>query len=170
MITHPSNTSLLTTRIPRVLEYLLERQGIVPDRERLEQSVRRLRLSGASAEQMLVAAAADAGVRLTLVRQRVADAVWQAHPECPWMAVRTGAGGEVEVLFLLEGKNGKALCFEPGRGRRPEWVATGELTAWTATASSEGGIDWLVPEPAAPLAGLRSASGQAPAKQEEIKS
>ncbi|MFN0105101.1 MAG: peptidase domain-containing ABC transporter [Bryobacteraceae bacterium] len=146
--------------MPRVLEFLLEKLGTEPDRELLKQSFRRLRSASVSGQRLLIGAASDAGVRLTAVRQRVAGALRHAHPDCPWLTLRTCAAGEMEALFLLEGKNGKALCCEPGNGGRPVWLTERELGEWTGTAAEE--IEWLVPEPAAPLAALRSAHAEAP--------
>ena len=152
--TTPPTTAAMT----RVLEFLLAQLGMEPDKELLRQTMRRLRNEAVSAEVLLVAAASDAGVRLTAVKQRVEDALRQAHPECPWLAVRTDANGEVEVLFLLQGKGGKALCCEPGRGGRVEWMSATEVARWVG----DGEAEWLVPEPAAPLARLRSANVDAP--------
>ena len=153
-----SVTTPSIANMPQVLEFLLKQLEGEVDRNLLRQSMRRLAGETISAEKELIAAAADAGVRLTAVKQRVADGMRQAHPECPWLTLRTGAGGAVEVLFLLQGKGGKALCCEPGRGGRAAWMSAKELVSWIGAEEAE----WLVPEPAAPLAALRSANVETP--------
>ncbi len=148
--------------MPRILEFLLEQQGAVPDRELMQQSQRRLRNEPISARQLLIRSADDVGIRLTLVQLRVAEAMRQVHPECPWIALRTGAGGEAEVLFLLEGRNGKALCFDVARQSKPQWMGQQELLGWLGAGSVEKETEWLVPEAVAPLAAMRSPNEDAP--------
>ena len=159
--TSPSSTPLIS-QLPSILEFLLGRQGIVPDRDLLQQSQRRLRNLPLTARQLLVQAADDLGVRLTPVQLRVTEALRQAHPECPWIVLRPGKGEEAEVLFLVEGRKGKALCFEPGRQGKPDWRSGQELQEWLGAGSGEAEVEWLVPEAAAPLAALRSPNEDAP--------
>lgn len=144
------------------MEFLLERQGAVPDRELLQQSQRRLRSVPVSGRQLLIESADDLGVRLTAVRLRITEALRQAHPDCPWIVLRPGNGEEVEVLFVLEGKGGKALCYEPGRHSKPDWRTTQEVQNWMGAGAGEVEMEWLVPEPVAPLAALRSPNEDAP--------
>ncbi len=148
--------------MPRILEFLLEQQGAVPDRELLQQSQRRLRNEAISARQLMIRSADDVGIRLTSVSLRVAEALRQVHPECPWVALRSGAGGAGEVLFLLEGKNGKVLCLDVVRQSKPHWMGQQELLGWLGASSAEQEFEWLVPEPVAPLAAMRSPSEDAP--------
>lgn len=157
-----TSSSFSPTLMPRILEFLLEQQGAVPDRELLQQSQRRLRNEPVSGKQLIISSADDAGIRLTVVRMRLSEALRQVHPECPWIALRTGASGEGEVLFLLEGKKGKAHCFEPGRQSKPRWMSEQELREWLSASSLEHETEWLVPEPAAPLAAMRSTNEDEP--------
>lgn len=134
--------------------------GVEPDRELLNQTLRRLRAHATGPTQLLIAAASDLGIRLTPVKQSVADAIRQSHPESPWLVVRQRPGMEAEVLFVLEGKGRKAHCCEPLRTAKSSWMAEKELEQWVQ--SPDGLVEWLVPEPVAPLAGLRSADPDSP--------
>lgn len=142
------------------MEFLWQQMGVEPDRDLLSQSLRRLRAQPATPAQLLVAAANDLGFRLTPVRQSIGAAIRQAHPDSPWLALRQRPGAEAEVLFVLEGSGKKALCCEPQRGPKPAWISEKELEQWMQTDGNEA--EWLVPEPVAPLAGLRSADPDSP--------
>ncbi len=78
------------------------------------------------------------------------------------MAIRDGGGGEVDTLFLLESKGGKVKCCMPTEGKAPMWMSHKDLLAWFPAASLEAEMEWLVPEPAAPLAALRSSDPDSP--------
>jgi ABC-type bacteriocin/lantibiotic exporter with double-glycine peptidase domain len=157
-----TSTSLPIVGIPPILDFLVQQLGLEPDRGLLQQTLRRLRAEPLSATQLLVAGASDAGVRLTSVRLRIADAVRQVHPECPWLALRSTPSGELEALFVIEGKNGKARCVDPARSKHAVWRSEKDLATWLGHASAEEEAEWLVPEPAAPLAALRSSDPDAP--------
>lgn len=145
-----------------VLEYLLLLTGAAPNRERLRESLRRMRATGAAPQAMLAGAAADAGVRLTPVRTRAAEAVRQAYRECPWIAVRPVEGGDADVLFVLQAKRGRVLCAEPGLRQGEQWRSFKELQAWLGVETLEAQTEWFVPEPAAPLGAMRSADAEQP--------
>lgn len=148
--------------LPRILEFLLEQQGVVPDRDLLQRSQRRLQSEAISARQLLIRSAEDVGMRLTPVHVRVTEALRQVHTDCPWIALRVGNGREEAALILLEGRNGKTLCFEPGRQKKPRWIRDPELLEWLGASSVNQEMEFLVPEPAAPLAALRSPNEAAP--------
>lgn len=141
-----------------VIEFLLTQQGTVPDRDLLQQSVRRLRNESLSPRQQFVGVATDAGIRLTPVQQSLDEAMRQAHPDCPWLALRPGANGDWKALVLLEGQPGKAYCIEPAAAGRPKWLPAADVRAWLGADETE----WLVPEPAAPLAAMRSPNEASP--------
>ncbi len=154
--------SLGASRFPEVLEFLLEQQGQEADRKLVDQSLRRLSQAQLSAKQLLIRAAGDAGMILTVVRQPLREALRLAHAEYPWIGMRIGADGEMEPILLLESRGSKALVSEPGRNRKPRWIPVAELAGWLQASALGGELEWLVPESSSPLAAMRSPNEKEP--------
>jgi ABC-type bacteriocin/lantibiotic exporter with double-glycine peptidase domain len=144
-------------RVRRIVEYVTRAHGVDVDTRALEAAVRRLPATSADPAEAVRQVASAAGLATAAVRRPLADVVSDADPTRPWLAIRAGSHGRIEGLAVLRRARGGAhvavLADEPTATRWP----TSALLQWFDIADAEAAVDWILAEPAAPLAALRSA-------------
>jgi putative ABC transport system ATP-binding protein len=143
-----------------VVEYLARIHATALDPATLEEAIRRLgRRGGADAVTALRALAAESGLAFAVVRRPVAEVVADADPSYPWVALRVGSDGRFHAVAVLERVRGGATVVVPGGAERPARWSMNSLKAWLGVADASEAIDWVLAEPAAPLAQLRTPDG-----------
>jgi ABC-type bacteriocin/lantibiotic exporter with double-glycine peptidase domain len=136
------------------IEFLIREQDGHLSREILLQSLERTKNLGLPPMQRLVTVGAENGVQLTRVRRRINEVFRDAHPSHPWLAWNEG------FVAVLETRNGRVRVFRPGRDRRPVWMPEFKVVSMIGQPDAGVGVDWLVAEPMASLAPLRSPDRQ----------
>jgi putative ABC transport system ATP-binding protein len=138
------------------LEFVAKLQAVPATAEQIQQSLRRLAAESVRDLELLQQAGADVGLRLTFVRRRFQEVLPDLHPSHPWLVARKLPGETVEAAVFLEYRKGQVHCYFPTRDRRPHWRKLDEVLGLLEIDDAGANLDWLVAEPAAPLAAMRS--------------
>lgn len=144
-----------------IIQYLAAAHGLELHPGAFDETVRRLargRGMLATVQQL----AAEAGLVTAIVRRPLADVMADADPAYPWLVLRAGVDGRPEGIAVLKSVRGGALVVAPGTHQRPARWTTASLLAWLAVSDSSVPVDWVMAEPAAPLAPMRSRDGAPP--------
>jgi ABC-type bacteriocin/lantibiotic exporter with double-glycine peptidase domain len=159
-MTHPPSAPSSILQARAVVELLAGAHGVVYDHDALDATARRLAASAPTADitEAINVFAAEAGLAVARVRRSLRDVVDDADPTMPWVAVRHTAGGEADAIAVLDRQRGGARVAVPGAHYRPGRWSLASLRAWLGVAGDHDVIEWLLAEPAAPLASMRSAS------------
>ena len=115
------------------------------------------RVATAAPKRFLIAD--EVGLTTGLVRRPLAEVIDDADPAYPWIALRRGPDGRPEALAVLGSVRGGALVAVPGVHARPARWTRASLTEWLGVAGAGIAVDWILAEPAAPLAPMRSSDG-----------
>lgn len=143
-----------------IIAYLAAAHDTPIDEAALEAAVRRLTLrKDLSPLEVLATLAAEAGLSVTTVRRPLAEVVADADPSYPWVALRVGPDGRYHGVAVLERRLGGARVVVPGGAERPARWSLGSLRSWLGVVDTREAVDWVLAEPAAPLARLRTPDG-----------
>ena len=160
---HPPPSAAAIAQARAIAEFLAAAHDVAVEHPTLDATARRL---ATAAEPIDLATAvglfaADAGLTVARVRRTLADVVRDADPSVPWVALRPHAEHGDAAIAVLEAARGGARVAVPGAPARPgRWPLAG-LRTWLGVTSEHDLVEWLLAEPSAPLAGLRTV-GAAP--------
>ena len=144
-----------------VVQFLADAHGVEFDPAALDAATRRLG-RGPNTQALVQLLAADVGLMTAMVRRPLTEVLADTHPDYPWLALRMGANGQPEAIAVLEAARGGALVAVPGMQARPARWATASVLEWLGVSDPNVPVDWIVAEPAAPLAAMRSRDGGPP--------
>ncbi len=144
-----------------IVELLAKAHGVGHDAAMLDATMRRLQSSPSPvpAATAIGAFAADAGLVVATVRRSLREVVADADPSMPWVAVRTVPGEPTDAIAVLDRRRGGVKVAVPGAHDRPGRWSMSSLRSWLGVSGDHDVVEWLLAEPAAPLAGMRSAPG-----------
>ncbi len=156
---HPSSPAAIA-QARAIVELLAGAHGVAYDHDTLDATARRL--AAAAPPPGVTGAidifAAEAGLAVARVRRSLREVVDDADPSMPWVAVRQHPDGAADAIAVLDRQRGGARVAVPGAHDRPGRWSLASLRAWLGVAGDHDVMEWLLAEPAAPLAGMRSVS------------
>lgn len=148
-----------------VVEHLARVHATPVDTPALDAVIRRVSRDvtrqPASPEHLLGLLAGETGLTTAIVRRPLADVVADADPSYPWAVIRRSPDGRLRALLVLERRRGGALVVVPSDTARPSRWSLLSLAAWLDVPDAHTAVDWVLAEPAGPLAALRTPDGQA---------
>lgn len=146
----------LRPTLRHAVEFLAQAHGVAVDPAELDAVERRLAAQGpTTALEALRALATQAGLATATVMRPLGEVLRDADPAFPWLALR-GEGDAVEAVLVLRGRRAGAEVAVPGvHARASRWSKTA-LAHWLGLSTVTDVATWVVAEPAAPLASLRT--------------
>lgn len=154
----PPSSTVTVAHARAIIEFLGAALRVPLDHAMLDSTARRLGHTAATLPlgDVVDAFAAEAGLAVARVRRPLRDAIRDAEPSMPWVALLAPAGGGPTALAVVESALGGARVVLPGaRSGSSRW-SRASLCASLQIASDADVVEWLLAEPAAPLASLRS--------------
>ena len=151
--------------LEHLVSFLADTHGSTVERTVLETAVRRLARPGARPDPAAFRQlAAEAGLACAPIRRPLREALREASPDLPWVAIRPHTPNapagitQPAAIAVLGRQRGGVLVVAPsphGDARPSRW--SGEaLRQWLGVSSNDEGVEWWIAEPAAPLAALRT--------------
>lgn len=147
-----------TAGLRPLVDFLAAAHGVTPDPAVLDDAERRLRRRDAGpAIDALRHLAGEAGLSVARVTRPLGDVLRDASAAMPWVALRF-RDGRPEALAVLGTTAGGARVVVPGADARPARWSLASLRDWLHVADAGAPADWIIAEPAAPLAALKSST------------
>lgn len=140
----------------QIVDFLTRTHGVTPHAQGTEGAVRQLGQGALEPAAVLQALAFDAGLITEIVRRSVGDVLADAEPSYPWLAIRRGEDGRPEAIAVLRKSVGGAVVASPDSPAAPSRWSTASLCRWLGVPDASSPTAWILAEPAAPLARLRS--------------
>lgn len=140
-----------------VLERLACAVGVPFDETKASRALRQAEIdipptASRASRQRLSQAAQALGVELLSRRLSVREALAAVEPDVPLALFAVGADGSARWFMLVEHRGGRGRLAQLQEGDTDEFLESAELARRIDAADDDTAVEWLIAQPAAPLA------------------